>query len=359
MANFNSFVETLAASQQTTFVEALNHAKNTLEDAPPEDLNVKAGPSRRVHFDYPTNLHEAFKSELHKVKLLKKALTDKDKLINKRLTYIRELEHRLAREQRQTQVMRKRYENERTHSCYLSRTLSKAHEVELSLQNQAARSEDIEIALRGELHNRTATIKVLEEQNRRLVAALAKDMSRMREVAHESSHQIPEEFMEDVPSESSDSLAEPATQVSQVNSTLHSTPAIMPPTTAKSVRSILKRPSTDDPALTTLITSATTWIRSRVQPTDTREVYFNKDECYPKPSSPEFRECVRKQLRLEQMALARNYLVGLEAPDAIERPQEDAQSSTSELKKGKQMKEEQHTFAQRSPIQQLRMVRME
>lgn len=358
MANLNSFVETLAESQTTAFVEALDHAKDTSEDAPPEDLNVKADSSRCVQFGYSTDLHEAFRSELHKVKLLKTALTNKDKLINKRLTYIRELEYRLAREQHQTQVMRKRYEKERTLSHFLSQTLSKAHEVALSLQNRAARSEDLEVALREELHKRTAVISDLEEQNRQLVAALAKVMSRVREPAQESSHQISEKCMKDVRSQSLDSLAEPSDHVYQVNSTLHNTPSIMRPTTAKSVRSILKRPSTDDPALTTLITSATTWIRSRVQPTVTREVYFNRAECYPKPSSPEFRERVRRQLCLEQMALARNYLIYLPGPEAVERSKDDAQSSTFELKKREQMREEQHIFAQ-SSMQRLRMMRVE
>ncbi|KAG9677650.1 hypothetical protein KCU95_g16084, partial [Aureobasidium melanogenum] len=359
MANFIPFVETLAEMQNTTFVQALNHAKNTSEDALPKDSEVKeAGTSRCVHFGYPTNLHEAFQSELHKTKLLKKVLSDKDKLTNKRLTYTRELEHRLSKEQRQTQILRKRYENERTYSYFLSQTLSKAHEGVLSLQTQTAGSELLKDALREELHKRTATTKSLEEQNRQLMAILTQATFRVRESGHETSHQIPEKSVHDVPSQISDSHEEPSTQVYQVNSTIQNTPVAMPSTTAKPVRSILKRSPTDEPTLTTLATLAATWMRSDIKPTITREVYFHKDECHPKPSSPEFRERVRKQLNLERMALTRSCLVSLEVPDAVERSEEDVQSSTFELMKRDQMKEEQYTFAQ-SSLQRLRMVRIE
>ncbi|KAH0391713.1 hypothetical protein KCU89_g14222, partial [Aureobasidium melanogenum] len=187
MASSNPFFETLAELQNATFIQALNHAKNASEDALPKDSNVKAGTSRCVHFGYPTNLHEAFESELHKTKLLKKVLSDKDKLINKRLTYTRELEHRLSKEQRQTQILRKRYEKERTHSYYLSQTLSKAHEGVTSLQAQTAGSELLKDALRKELHKRTATIKNLEEQNRQLIAILTQNLAlRGRRILQES-----------------------------------------------------------------------------------------------------------------------------------------------------------------------------
>ncbi|KAG9846758.1 hypothetical protein KCU98_g6202, partial [Aureobasidium melanogenum] len=191
MANFIPFVETLAEMQNTTFVQALNHAKNTSEDALPKDSEVKeAGTSRCVHFGYPTNLHEAFQSELHKTKLLKKVLSDKDKLTNKRLTYTRELEHRLSKEQRQTQILRKRYENERTHSYFLSQTLSKAHEGVLSLQTQTAGSELLKDALREELHKRTATTKSLEEQNRQLMAILTQATFRVLQDLEDPVHNI-------------------------------------------------------------------------------------------------------------------------------------------------------------------------
>ncbi|KAG9735901.1 hypothetical protein KCU73_g10393, partial [Aureobasidium melanogenum] len=358
MASSNPFFETLAELQNATFIQALNHAKNASEDALPKDSNVKAGTSRCVHFGYPTNLHEAFESELHKTKLLKKVLSDKDKLINKRLTYTRELEHRLSKEQRQTQILRKRYEKERTHSYYLSQTLSKAHEGVMSLQAQTAGSELLKDALRKELHKRTATIKNLEEQNRQLIAILTQNLARMCESGDETSHQVLEKCVEDVSSESSDNYEESPTQVAQVIPTLRNIPATIPSTTPKPVRSILKRSSTDEPTLTTLATSAATWMRSGIKAADTRVVYFHKDECHPKPSSPEFRERVRRQLNLEQMALARQYLVSLELPNAVEESEQDAQSSTFETRKRKQEKEEQQAFAQ-SPMQRLKMVRVD
>lgn len=357
MAKSNPSVETFADLQNKTFVEALNHAKNTSEDVLAKDFNVNAGSSKCVHSGYPADLHEAFKSELHKIKLLKKVLADKDKLINEQSTYTQELKHQLSEEQRQTRIMRDRYENERTHSHYLSQTISKAHEVALSLQNQAARSEMAEVASRGELHQRTVSIKKLEEQSRQLVAVLTQGTFRVNESGQGTSQQVLERCVEDVSSLSPDIHEEPTTQVFQENSTLQNTSAAMSATT-KPLRSILKRSSTNDPALTTLITSAMTWVRSRVQPTNTREVYFHKDECYPKPSSPGFRERVRLQLCLEQMALARHYLVSLEVPDGSEKSEHDDQSSTFELKKREQMKEEQHTLAQ-SSMQRLGMVRME
>ncbi|KAG9668481.1 hypothetical protein KCU99_g7707, partial [Aureobasidium melanogenum] len=351
MASSSSFVETLAELQNATFIQALNHAKNASEDALPKDSNVKAGTSRCVHFGYPTNLHEAFESELHKTKLLKKVLSDKDKLINKRLTYTRELEHRLSKEQRQTQILRKRYEKERTHSYYLSQTLSKAHEGVMSLQAQTAGSELLKDALRKELHKRTATIKNLEEQNRQLIAILTQNLARMCESGDETSHQVLEKCVEDVSFKSPDSYEESPTQVAQVIPTLRNIPTTIPSTTPKPVRSILKRSSTDEP---TVATSTATWLRSGIKAADTRVVYFHKDECHPKPSSPEFRERVRRQLNLEQMALARQYLVSLDLPDAVEESEQDAQSSTFETRKRKQEKEEQQAFAH-GPMQRLKM----
>ncbi|KAG9586006.1 hypothetical protein KCU77_g7164, partial [Aureobasidium melanogenum] len=288
MASCSPFVETLAELQNATFIQALNHAKNASEDTSSKDSDVKAGTSRYVHFGCPPDLYEAFESELHKIKLLKKVLSDKDKLINKRLTCTREIEHRLSKEQRQTQILRKRYENERAHSYYLSKTLSKAYEGVLSLQNQAAGSELLRDALKEELHKRTATIKSLEEQNRQLIAILTQNLAHMRESGHETSHQVPEKCVEHVPSESPDNYEEPPKQVAQVNPTFQNTPATIPSTTTKPVRSILKRSSTNDPALTTPIMSATTWLHSGSKQAHTREVFFHRDECHPKPSSPEF-----------------------------------------------------------------------
>ncbi|KAH0367319.1 hypothetical protein KCU65_g4795, partial [Aureobasidium melanogenum] len=357
MANFSTFIETRADMQNTTFIQALSHAKHTSEDASPKVPDVKAGTSRCVHFGYPADLYDAFQSELHKTKLLKKVLADKDKLINKRLTYTQELETRLLKEQRQTRIMRKKYENERTHSYYLSQTLSKAHEGVLSLQAQTANSDIVRDALREESHKRTATINNLEEQNHQLTAILTQGISRLHERVRETSHDISQECVEEVSYPSLDSYAESSTQGSSLIPTSQNTPASMPLTTTKPVRSILKRPTTDEPALTTLITSATTWVRSQIQPTNIREVYFHKAECYPKPSSPEFRERVRRQLNVEQMALARNYLVNLQLPDAVEQSEHDAQDSTFESRKRKQQMEEQHAFSQ-GPMQRLRMNRV-
>lgn len=358
MANSNSFVQTLAEVQNKTSVESLDHAKNTSEDTSAGDLSLKAGASKRVHFGYPTALHEAFEGELHKVKLLKKTLAEKDRLIDKQLTYIQELEHRLLEEQCQTRILHNRYENELTHSCYLSQTLSKTHEGALSLQNQADESEVLKFALREELHKRTATIKNLEEQNRTLIAALTEITSRLCESEHETSHQIPGKPAEGVSCESLDSHEKPSTQLSQVSTMFQHTPAAITRTTAQPVRSILKRSSTDDSTLTTLITSATAWMRSYIQPTNTRGVYFHKDECHPKPSSPEFKKRVIRQLNLEQLALARNYLVSLQMPDTVERSEQEPQGPPFESRKRKQEKEEREMFSQ-SPVQRLKMVRME
>ncbi|KAG9672932.1 hypothetical protein KCU95_g16706, partial [Aureobasidium melanogenum] len=366
MANFSTFIETPSEMQNTTFVQALDHAKNVSEDASPKASDTKAGTSKCVHFGYPTDLYDAFQSEVHKIKLLKKVLADKDKLINKRLTYTQELETRLLKEQRQTRIMRKKYENERTHSYYLSQTLSKTHEEVLSLQAQTANSDLVRDALREELHKRTDAINNLEEQNRQLIAVLTESTSRLHERVQETSHQISAECAEEVISQSVDSCeGSPSTQVTLVNPTFQNTPAAPPSTTTKPVSSILKRPTTDEPApttlimsATTLITSAITWMRSHIQPTNTHQVYFHKDECDPKPSSPEFRERVKRQLNLEQMALARNYLVSLKLSGSTEDSEVNTQSSSFESRKRKQGIEEQHAFAQ-SPMQRLRMARME
>ncbi|KAK6006711.1 hypothetical protein QM012_005719 [Aureobasidium pullulans] len=358
MANLNLFSETPAEMCNKTFVEAMDHAKIIPEDALAKDLDVEVGTSKSVHVDHSTELHEAFESELHKVKHLEKLLADKDQLINKRLTYIRELEHRLSKLKYQNQLLRRRYENELTHSCYLSQTLSHAHEGVLSLQNQAAQSEILEVALREELQKRMTTIQDLEEQNRQLVAILMQDMPRVRESEHTASHQIPEKCAEDVSSQNPDSHEESPTEVSQVNPTLENTPAATTSTTSKPIRSILKRSSTDEPALTTLVTSATTWLYSHIKPADTREVYFHKAECDPKPSSPEFRERVRKQLNLEQLALARHYLISLEFADRIEESEQGSQNSRFEFMRREQEGEERQMFAQ-SPKQRLKMARME
>lgn len=365
MANFSTFVETSAEMQNTTFVQALDHAKNVSEDASPKASDTKAGTSKCVHFGYPTDLYDAFQSELHKIRLLKKVLADKDKLINKRLTYIQELEHRLLKEQRQTRIMRKKYENERTHSYYLSQTLSKTHEEVLSMQAKTCSSGLVRDALREELYKRTTTINNLEEQNRQLIAILTESMSRLHERVHESSHQISADCVEDVSPQNLDSHEESPTQATQALLKSQNTSASMPLTTKKPVRSILKRHTTDEPAPTTLITSATTlitsaiiWVRSQIQPTNTHRAYFNKADCNPKPSSPEFRERVKRQLNLEQMALSRNYLVSLALPNTTENSEQNIQSSSCESRKRKQEMEEQHEFAQ-SPMQRLRMARIE
>ncbi|KAH0345188.1 hypothetical protein KCU81_g4433, partial [Aureobasidium melanogenum] len=358
MASFSTFVEIPAEMQNTTFVQALDHAKNVSEDASPKASDTKAGTSKCVHFGYPTDLYDAFQGEVHKIELLKKVLADKDKLINKRLTYTQELEIRLLKEQRQTSIMRKKYENERTHSYYLSQTLSKTHEEVLSLQAQTANSDLVRDALREELHKRTDTINNLEEQNRQLMAVLTESVSRLHERVQETSHQNSAECADEGTSQSLDSHEGSSTQVTQTLLKFQNTSASMPLTTTKPLRSILKRPTTDEPAPTTLITSAITWLRSHIQPTNIHQVYFHKAECTPKPSSPEFRERVKRQLNLEQMALARNYLVSLKLPEATEDSEMNTQSSSFESRKRKQEMEEHRTFS-KNPMQRLRMVRME
>ncbi|CAD0083207.1 unnamed protein product [Aureobasidium vineae] len=356
MANSYPFVDTLSEVRQNKrFVEALEYANSRSE----QTLARNSGTPRCVHFGYPTEMYEALESELHKNKLLKKTLKDKDELINKRLTETRELEQRFAKEQRQHRILRRRHEQERMYNRCLTEKVTKAHLKVLSMQDQAIEEvKELKVAVAEELYKHTATIKDLEgqirhykatltevhrihkasltEMDRQHKAVLTEVASRLRESKHKSSNQAPERHMEASSSQPPNSRGEPSKCSYRGISTSQNTPAGSGLNTAKPIRSILKRPMSDDPAIITIIKRKCT-----------REVYLLESDCYPKPSSPRFRECVEKQLNLEQLALARFSKYNTwcaELPDEIDRPEQDVpeqdlSSLDSESEKRRQKKE--------------------
>lgn len=124
----------------------------------------------------------------------------------------------------------------------------------------------------------------------------------------EPANQAEEKSAEDVRSQRQDSHQEsvacPLRESLPSQTTLAaSTIALIEP-----VRGILKTPSMND--------SIPVFIR-------TRQVYFYKSERHPRVSSPDFKARVKRMVRYEQVALARRqYLMSLDLPDPIERPEQ-------------------------------------
>jgi hypothetical protein len=116
MTKSNTSVEKLAETHNRTEVEASEHASNTTEDTQARDSVIEADTSPRVYSGCPNRPPEAFDSELHKNKLLRKGLVEKHEILNRTLSLALELEQLLSKEQRLKRNLRERYEQERANS---------------------------------------------------------------------------------------------------------------------------------------------------------------------------------------------------------------------------------------------------
>lgn len=351
MTSSNTLVETLAGTHGRTEVEASAHASNTTDDTQARDSVIETDTSPRVYSGCPNKPPEALESELHMTKLLREGPVEKHGIINKALSYTLELEHLLSKEQRLKRNLRERYEQERAYSGCLSQTLLRAQEGISPLHKQATELEEFTAALTEELHNKTTTIKNLEEENRHLRAVLNEIRSRMHSARNGASSQAQKKRAEAVPSQRPDIHEQLPAYSFQEKSVFQNTPAVNKP-----MRSILKTPSTSEStnesaltALTTFIFLVISWICSFFRPAEPREeVYFYQKQCSPKVSSPDFKERVKRQIYYEQLALARkDYLEISKLPDPIEESEQNTRSSNFATLKRAHEEEEHRWFAKK------------
>jgi hypothetical protein len=295
MTNSHISIETSIKMQDQTVVESSSHASNTSEDAQASDTNTRADTSQR------NNLQEAFDYELRKTELLEKVLLEKTELINTVLSYSHQLEQTLAKEQCQKRNLQGRYERERAYSACISQALLRTS----PHHNPANGSEDHTIALTQQLLEKTATGRDLERQNRGLRAVLNDLETRMPDVRQKKpADKAEEKPVEDVRPQRQDSHQEPAACSCQESLPSRNILDALTLAMIKPSRGILKTPS----ALVF---------------TETRRVYFYRSECHPKVSSSGFKARVKRMIHYEQQALARRqYLVSLDLPDSIERPEQ-------------------------------------
>jgi hypothetical protein len=331
MAKSNTSVETLAETHNRAEVEAeaSEHASNTNEDTQARDSVIEADTSPRVYYGCPNKPPEGLESELNK----------------------------MLKEELQKRNLRKRYEQERAYPSCLSQTLLRAHEGISPLHSQVIELEYSTAALTEELHKRATIIKNLEEQNRHLKAVLSEIRSRIHSARNGASSLAQEKRAEDVPSQRQENHEQSPAYSSQGKPAIQNTPAVV---TVKPIRSILKTPSTSEPmsewtnesaltAFTTFIFLVISWICSFFKPAEPREeVYFYQNQCFPKISSPDFRERVKRQIHYEQLALARkDALVSLKLPDPIEEPEQSTHSSNFATLKRAHEEEEHRWFAKK------------
>jgi hypothetical protein len=320
------FIETFAEMQNHTVVEASDHANNTSEDAQARDTDIRADTPQRVHSGYPNNLQEAYEYDLRKSELLEKVLAEKTEHIDTVRSYTHQRERMLAKEKRRKRNLQEKYERERAYSACISQALLRTS----PHHNPANGSEDHTTALTQQLLERTATIQYLERQNRNLRVILDDLETRMRNVRQKKpANQAEEKSVEDVRSQRQDSHQEPAACPCQES--LPSRNILDTSTTAiiKPSRGILKT------------TSALMF-------SETRRVYFYRSECHPKVSSPDFKARVKRMIHYEQQALARRqYLVSIDLPDPIERPEQEVHSSNFASLRRQHEQEERRWFARK------------
>jgi hypothetical protein len=329
MANSNTSVKTLAETHNRTEVKASEHASNTTEHTQARDSVIEADTSPRVYSGCPNKPPEGLESELNK----------------------------MLKEELQKRNLRKRYEQERAYSGCLPQTLLRAHEGISPLHSQAIELEHSTTALTEELRKRATTIKILEEENRHLRAILNEIRSRIHSARNRASSQAQKQRAEDVPSQRPENHEQSPAYSSQGQPAIQNTPAVV---TVKPIRSILKTPSTSESmseptnesaltAFTTFIFLVISWICSFFKPAEPREeVYFYQNQCFPKISSPDFKERVKRQIHYEQLALARkDALVSLKLPDPIEEPEQSTHSSNFATLKRAHEEEEHRWFAKK------------
>jgi hypothetical protein len=289
----------------------------------PHIQSIKAD-AARFRYGYPSNLYDILKSEFRKTELLKKALIEKDELINNKVSYTKELEQQLAEEQRQNQDLGKRCELERVYSVSLSQTMLRASQETSFVHRQINEFRKAKTALTEELHKRGATIRNLEKENQYSRDVLIEVVSRMHSARHEASTQTQEESAEDARSQHSNSNEEPPAYSSQESLPLQNAVAATSRPECQPRRSILKTSSTN-------------------------HVYFWNSELQPTSSSPDFKERVKRQIYLEQLALVRkSYLVSTELPDTIENTEQNSRRLGFASRRRMHEEEEHRWFAKRS-----------
>jgi hypothetical protein len=298
----------------------------------PHIQSIKAD-AARVRYGYPTNLYDILKSELRKTELLKQHLVEKDELINKKVSYTQELEKQLAQEQRQNQDLSKRCEQERVYSACLSQTMLRASQETSFLRNQVNEFRKANTALTEELHKRAATIRNLEKENHHFRDVLIEVSSRMRNARHDASTQTQEESAEDAHSQHPNNYEEPPAYSPQESLPLQNTVTATPRPACQPRRSILKTSSTN-------------------------HIYFWNSELHPRVSSPDFKARVKRQIHLEQLALARkSYLVSTESLATIENTKQNSQSLDFTSRR-RMHEEEEHSWLAKRAGKMMGMMRM-
>jgi hypothetical protein len=289
----------------------------------PHIQSIKAD-AARFRYGYPSNLYDILKSEFRKTELLKKALIEKDELINNKISYTKELEQQLAEEQRQNQDLGKRCELERVYSVSLSQTMLRASQETSFVHRQINEFRKARTALTEELHKRGVTIRNLEKENHHFKDVLIEVSSRMHNARHEASTQTQDQSAEDAHSQHSNSNEEPPAYSSQESLPLQNTVAATSRPACQPRRSILKTSSTN-------------------------HVYFWNSELQPTSSSPDFKERVKRQTYLEQLALVRkSYLVSADLPDTVDNTKQNSRRLDFASRRRMQEEEEHSWFAKRS-----------
>jgi hypothetical protein len=289
----------------------------------PHIQSIKAD-AARVRYGYPTNLYDILKSELRKTELLKQHPVEKDELINKKVSHTQELEQQLAQEQRQNQDLRKRCDQERVYSACLSQTMLRASQETSFLRQQVIEFRKAKTALTEELHKRAAAIRNLEKENYHFRGVLIEVSSRTHNARHEASTQTQEESAEDARSQHPNNHEDPPAYSSQESLPLQNTVATTPRPACQPRRSILKTSSTN-------------------------RIYFWNSELHPKVSSQDFKARVKRQIHLEQLALARkSYLVSTELPDTLENTEQNSRRLEFASRRRMHEEEEHSWFAKRA-----------
>ncbi|KAI5269099.1 hypothetical protein E4T47_07207 [Aureobasidium subglaciale] len=198
MDSFNRFVAEHAEEHSEVFTQALNMFEIASDGCLAHELQCiqsSSGP------DHSARLQATLESEVHRAELLEQKLMVKEELLDKSLTYTRDLEHRLDQEQRQNCKLLDNYRKEYSRSLELSQRLDKKVEAAWFVHEQINEAGQVETTLVKDLADTKVDTEDLEEDDTLSEATISDLVCWVHTAGHKILHQALNKFWEHISSD--------------------------------------------------------------------------------------------------------------------------------------------------------------